>query len=261
MSHIDAPTLELLLEGSLSKTQAQRALAHVAGGCEQCQALLERQGPDLDTLARLVEAEQAAPAAPPADLWSQVEAGLPQPQPVRRGPRLVAWGAALAIAAALILAVLPRVGPDQPSGIKGPGDVVAPSVQLRVVAGRLETGGFELERRVQQGEQVRREHTLLFELSTDQASARYLFVLDGQGQATLLAPTGTAGAQPAGPRRLEEDGQWVALTVDDMVGPLQLVALAGPAVASPQDDLLTTWRQGRLPAGFGVAVLELEIAP
>ncbi len=256
MTHLDRRALEALLDGSLPAARSRALLAHLQGGCERCAALLEREGPDLDTLARLVAAEEAAPAEPPADLWPRVEAALPR---TRR--RLPAWGVGLALAAALLLAVRPRPGGGPAERVKATGEAAAPGVELRVVAGHMEKGGFDLAGRLRDGDAVPRDETLIFEIAADRPAARYLFAVDGRGRATLLAPTGAAAVEPAGARQLVEGGAWVALALDDVPGPLRLVAAAGPPVDDPVSAILDPWRAGRRPPGFGLASLTLEIAP
>ena len=155
----------------------------------------------------------------------------------------------------------PRPGGGPAERVKATGEAAAPVVELRVVAGHMEGRGFELARRLREGDAVPRDGTLIFEIAADRPAARYLFAVDGRGRATLLAPTGAATVEPAGARQLVEGGAWVALAVDDAVGPLRLVAAAGPPVDDPVSAILEPWRAGRLPPGFGVTSLTVEIAP
>ncbi|NOY26307.1 MAG: DUF4384 domain-containing protein [Oligoflexia bacterium] len=266
-THLDSASLQALFEGDLSAARARALLGHLEAGCEQCQDLLDSEGPSLDTLLRLVQAELAAPVSPPVDLWQGIAArqqpSATQPRPASRHRRWAVWGTVLAMAAGLSLVILPRLpGPDdtQP-GVKGSGAVLAPTVALRVVVGRVTDAGFDLDRRVSEGDQIRPDQTLLFELSVNRSAARYLFFVDGEDQATLLSPTAAPQVMPAGATRVSDAGQWVALTVDDLVGPLTLVAVAGPVVENPDAQVVNAWTRHQLPEGFGTAALHVELAP
>lgn len=204
---------------------------------------------ELDDLARLVEAERAAPVSPSPEeaeaVWEAV-----RPRPLRRG--LLAF--AVALAAAVLVWVWPASDPGW-DGVKG--EASAPMVALEVVAGHFEAQRFVLDGRVADGDAVAVDATLIFELDVDAEAARHLLVVDGAGSATVLV-AGEA-LEAAGPRRLVRDGDWVALALDDLAGPLTLLAAATREPADPQEAVLEPWRRGELPAEVGLQVLALEL--
>jgi len=152
--------------------------------------------------------------------------------------------------------------PQPYDGIKG--DLPAPpEVHLRVVAGRQSGTDFELTGRLADGDRVAQDLTLLFELETDRLGARYLFVVDGQGTGTQLAPPpGTLPeVEAAGSRRVEQDGSWVALDLGDMQGPLTLVAAASVLPLDADADVMRPYEAGQRPAWLDYDSLSLELDP
>ena len=204
---------------------------------------------ELDALARLVEAERAAPLAPPPDdaeaVWEAV-----RPRPPRRG--LLAF--AVALAAAVLVWVWPAGEPAW-DGVKG--EEAPPAVTLEVVAGHFDEGRFALDRRVRDGDTVAADATLIFELDVDAEAARHLVVVDGVGDVTVLVSG--AATEPAGPRRLARDGDWVAFALHDAVGPLTLLAAATREPADITAAVLEPWQRGDVPADLGLQVLSLEL--
>jgi hypothetical protein len=61
MSHLNAQTLTAILEGGgyLPPEDLREIRQHLESGCDACEALLAREGPDLDTLLRIVSAQEA----------------------------------------------------------------------------------------------------------------------------------------------------------------------------------------------------------
>ncbi|MBW1879292.1 MAG: zf-HC2 domain-containing protein [Deltaproteobacteria bacterium] len=271
MTHLTPERLEALLDGSLPARERRALGAHLAGECQQCAEVLA-EGPDLDTLARLLEAEAADPE--PLDVaagWAALEAALPDTKageaishPRRR------WrgglGVALALAAAAALFVLfsgPEPSPEV--GVKGVVATVAPEVHLRVVAGRAGAERFDLDRRVVSGDRVDRGETLLFEVETDRRAARYLFAVDPgvtMGGVTFLAPPDgeTTGLEPAGRHRVTWGGEWVALDLDDAPASLTVVCAASTAPLDPL-DVVSGWLEGRPPPGVGYEAITVEVSP
>jgi hypothetical protein len=275
--HLDANVIDALLDGSLEPGRASALREHLAQPCEACQRALEDHGLELDTLLRLVEAEQALDESVEqpltglerAALWRSVEDDLPRPreaQPSRRGWRLPTLAtAALALAAALVL-FLRLPAPDQAyDGVKGP-EVeapAAPALELRVVTGREQAGKVELGRRVAAGEILGRDELLLFDLETDRASARYLFVVDGEGVITPLAPAPgeTPALTPAGSARVASQGGWVVLDLVDMRGPLTIVGAASSLAVDPVREVQQPWRDDERRGFVAYDSLVVELAP
>ncbi len=273
MKHLTPDTLEALLDGSLAAGPAAELRRHLEQDCPRCEALLEESGPELDTLLRLLEAQQGSD--PEADglseeerahSWASIEAGLgaetrrPATRPWWRLPS----GAAVALAAlAAVLLFFLRPPPSGYLGVKGDGVPGAAAVTLRVVAGSQDGEGFQLRGRVRDGEQLGRELSLLFELETDRQAARYLFVLDGAGQVTQLAPApGTvAEVETAGSRRVGSESGWAVLDLDDMRGPLTLVGAASTLPMDPLIDMLRPWQAGAPVEGASFDTLTVELEP
>ncbi|MFH1469631.1 MAG: hypothetical protein ABIO70_34920 [Pseudomonadota bacterium] len=270
MIHLDAERIAALLDGSLDPAEARALAGHLAEDCPTCGAAVEAGGLTLDTLLRLAEAAEATPVAledeDRADLWRDIAAGLPEPAAVpRRTPWRRPLGAAvalLAVAAATLLFVLPNHGPGRIKGVHD-GDPSPPEVSLRVVAGRAGADGFVLDHRVAAGEVLPRATTLLFELETDRIAARYLFVLDGEGRVTQLAPPPGAvpTVEPAGSRRVGQGEDWVALGLDDMQGPLVLVAAASVVPLDPGAEIIGPWQAREPRALVDYATLSVGLAP
>ncbi len=253
MKHLQRSTLAALLDGTLDPGDARLIRKHLEGDCPHCSALLQESGPDMDTLIRLLEAEEWAPAEPHPDeleaAWASISSGLPMSRPsgsarggagaTRRSWRWPASAVGLLAAAALLLVLRPA-GNDH--GLKG-GMPSPPSVELRVVAGRQTEGGFQLEGRLTDGDTVLPDRTLLFEMETDKVSARYLFAIEGDGEVTILFPhPGTAPElAAAGSARVGRKDSWVALELDDMNGPLTLLGAASSLALDPELDILRPW--------------------
>jgi len=270
MTHLTRPRLEALLEGSLPAEERRALARHLATGCEICAALLaeepEGEGPgggaglDLDTLARLIAAEEAPAQAPPLPVrvatWRAVQGKLPRPARTRP------WvAAALALAAAILLVVIAR--PPSPELRTPKGDTLLPApVVLRVVAGQERGGRLEPGRRLSEGDTVHPGDTLLFEVQTGAPAAFALWLVDAAGTLTVLdPPQGPAPVLPAGRHALTRGGQWVAFDVDPQPGPLTIVAAAAPTARDPRLGLALPWQQGRLDPAVATATLTLQVAP
>jgi hypothetical protein len=276
MSHLDAATIDAVLDGTLEPGQARLLHEHLASPCEACQQALLEHGLDLDTLLRLVEAAEGLqePVEVPltglerAALWQSVEADLPTPAaaPRRRaGWRLPAAGAVvIALAAALVLFFR---APDPSDGIKGAreGDQLpaSPELELRVVSGREVDGRVVLGARLASGTSMARDGLLLFETEVDRVAARYLFVVDGAGVVTQLSPAPglVPSLQPAGSERVGGEGSWVVLDLADMQGPLQIVAASTVLPLDFEREILRPWRVGSTHPWVSYDSLLLEIGP
>lgn len=286
--HLDPARLDALLEGLLPPEETRRLRAHLAVDCPTCAAALG-DGPDLDLLARLLDAEAAPPSPPPADLWDRIAEEAPWAHPlavVRRAPLAPSplapspvvtspvatspvarspivraarrWWPALALAAAALLAVPFIPSGDPPlDGVKGP--EIAPEVHLRAVVAASDGGALSPTGRVADGDHLDPRATLLFELETLRPSARYLFVVDAAGVTTWLSPTdGRAPAvEPAGRRRLGSAGAWVALDLSDLTAPITLVAAASPAPLDPRTGVLGPWLRNERPEGVAFDTIGL----
>ena len=261
MSHLTSAKLAALLEGSLPVEEIRALAAHLEQPCPRCEALLEAEGPELETLCALLEAESA---------W-EGEERLPAPHRERLAQEILptprrSWripgglGAVVALAAALLIFLRP--GPPEPGGLKG-AELSPPGVELRVVAAQEQGDSLELLGLLSDGDQAQRQWTLLFEIHSDRAAARSLFVVDGASRLTLLYPP--AGALPeleAGGRRAVSVGSSrVALDLGDMEGPLTLVAAASALALDPVDGVLRPWQAGAPLEGVGYDSLRLELAP
>ncbi len=77
--HLDGPRLHDLLEGRLSREELSELREHLATECSDC----DLDGLGLDTILRLVEAEEAAPEAP-GDLDSHWQGIVSAGRPPRR---------------------------------------------------------------------------------------------------------------------------------------------------------------------------------
>lgn len=94
MSHLTTQTITAILEGAgyLPAEELREIRQHLEDGCPVCAALLAREGPDLDTLLRIVAAQEAlarldseepldqelAPSAPETQaIWAGVASELP----------------------------------------------------------------------------------------------------------------------------------------------------------------------------------------
>ncbi len=277
MKHLDPRTIDAILEGSLEPERARILREHLATPCEICEAALEEHGVGLEALLRLVEADEALdqPVEAPlsalerAALWQSVEADLPdrsaapfvRPRWHRPAGYVVA---VLAMAAALLVFLRP---PQPIDGIKGPGAgetaPAPPSLELRVVAGRVEDGAVRLDQRVVAGERLGRHQLLLFELEADRTAARYLFVVDGAGVTTQLspAPGQVPVLQPAGSQRVGGDEAWVVLDLVDMRGPLTILAAAAALPVDATSEILRPWQAQEPRAWVAYDSLQLELEP
>lgn len=276
MIHLDPTVIDAILDGSLEPGVASRLRAHLEEPCELCEAALGEHSVDLEGLLRLCEAAESSGelVAQPlselerAALWQSVEADTPvrQSAPVRRPYwRLSTAGAVvIAMAAALLLFFRP---PQPYDGVKGPcdGEVVpaAPALELRVVIGRDVDGTVELERRVSAGEALARDAFLLFELEADRLAARYLFVVDGAGVVTQLAPTSGAvpALQPAGSQRVGGEDGWVVLDLADMQGPITVVAAAASLPVDATSEVVRPWQAGEPRSWVAYDSLKLGVGP
>ena len=282
MTHLTPDLLDALLDGSLEPGLAGQLRRHLEQPCDACLQVLREHSIDVDGLLRLCEAQDALADGDPLDgaaplsllerdaLWHSVEGDLPvrDRRPVARPRwRVPAGGAVVLLAMAAAMLLFFRTPHDPYQGVKGPGDPealpAAPSVELRVVTGREVEGKVELDRRVLDGERLARDLFLLFELEADRTAARYLFVVDGRGQATQLSPA--PGRVPqltaAGSERVGQDGNWVVLDLADMQGPLTLVGAAASIVADPASEVVVPFQMGEGRGFVAYDSISVEIVP
>ncbi|MCO4744389.1 MAG: hypothetical protein KC912_06345 [Proteobacteria bacterium] len=251
MSHISPKQIDDALAGDVGALSV--VVAHVEGGCEPCESLLD--GVDLDTLALLVAASEAPPVEPTAAESAQIrpDFGAAAFRPTR-------WLApVLLVAVALFAVVQLAVPPASVDGIKG-SEVARPDVAVQVLVGVASAAGFKLERRLEANGELSRDATLLFELDTKTASARYLFVLDGEGEATLLFPGDAAAVEGPGPRRVGVGEDWVAFALDDWAGPITVVAAASQQ-PHPAADVIEAYASRRATPGIGFADVSAVVVP
>ena len=259
MTHLDRERIEALLDGSLDPRSARALADHLRAPCPDCERAAEEHGASLDLLSRLCEAAEAAPQALSDGEREAIWGGVAPAQPTRWRRPATAATALFALAAALLL----FLRPPAPGGLEKGGEVVAPAVELRVVAGRVEDGRFAAERRLADGARVGGDATLIFELETDRLAARYLFALDGSGRALQLLPRPGAvpAVEPAGGRQVWQGGDWVVLALDDLQGPLTLVSAASILPLDPQLEVLRPWQAEEPRERVGYATMTLELGP
>jgi hypothetical protein len=292
LAHLNRLLLDALLRGDATGLPADLSALkrHLEAGCSDCDAILAG-GPDLDTLLRLLEAQEALVAleARPEDrfgaehqegqalstmereaLWERIQSGERRPLGDVAEERVSgrSWMhflppavgiAAVAVVGVLWLRASPEGPPSSDAGVKGDG--ASPEIQLSVVAGRDAGGSFELDRRVTDGDHLPSSDTLLFELATDRSSARYLFAQDENGRVTFLLPPPAAKARMEEPglRRVQVDGRWVALDLGDLAGSVRLVAAASSTeIESVDAAVIVFWDHAR-PAGFSSQALSLVV--
>lgn len=215
MSHISPRQIDEAMTGELQSLK--QVIAHLETGCEDCERLLD--GVDLETLVLLVDASEAEPVRPTAAESAQIRPF------VQKSSRLRWIGMAVAIAAALLLVTRIDVAPEY-DGVKG--GVAQPDVTLRVLTGLANEAGFELTGRLEEGSTLDPQATLLFEVDSSIASARTLFVVDQEGEATVLYTS--SAVEAPGPRRAAVGEDWVAFGVEDWTGPLTIVAASSVEV-------------------------------
>lgn len=250
MIHLTPARIDALMDGSLSASEARRLAVHLADECPVCAEALER-GPDLDVLARLLEAQAGVSEPLGAEERDRIWQGVtpPRRRSWLRGPGVVG---VLLLAAALLLFLLPTG--DELTG-KGADGVHTPEVVLRVVAARVGDQGLDLERRVSPGEVLSPDHTLVFEVEVDEEAARYLWALPADQVHLLLPPPGSAAELEApGAHRVE-----TGYALEGERGELVFVAAASVEVLDA-DEVLDSWRAGEPLAGVGYAVTTVEVA-
>ncbi len=258
MKHLDERVIEDILDGRLSRAEQDAWRAHLAAGCAECERACV-DGPDLDVLARLLHAELAAPVAPDPATRARVAAAVLPVVPANR-----AWAAwtGLALVAAAALAVVLVDLPESPT-TPGPdliekGDLVAPSLELEVLAGHAEGGKIVVDGRVGADGPVSRGQLLLFQVSTDAPAARVLWVVEGDGAPVFLTPEGggVAPVEPKGTRRATTTAGEVAYDLSDVTSATVQVWAAASKVPLDSKDALVAADRG-LP---GVSVTSFTIA-
>jgi len=259
MSHISADRVDAVLSGEAPVAKIRQWIAHLEDGCEECEQLIDGQI-DLETLALLIEAEEAEPVAPAA---AEAEAIWRQSAPRNPANRRV-WagvGAVLLMAALALIAFTGVIGPqDDPlEGVKGV-DGVAPEVALRVLTGVTSTGGFDLRGRLERGATLDQQTTLIFELQTNMDAARYLFVVDSEGKTTVLFPTGDPAIEEPGRRKVATGADWVALDLEDWNGELTVVAAASTSPMAPA-EVTRLYSHSKHPAGLSYDLLTAKVVP
>ncbi len=237
-THLTRSQLDDWLAGTLAEPARAALLDHL-DTCEECAALL-----DDDTLARLLEAEDAPPVTPPP-------LRLPS---ARRGSNTQRFlGFALAVAAVAFFAVATRPPRDE---LVEKGRATAPAVHLTLAL----THGGVAGARLHEGDRVGPDAVVVAEIETDGPGARYLFAVDGAGRRhVLMPPEGqSAVVEAAGARPATWEGDWLALALDDVPGPVTLVAgvTAGPL---PLATVMSEWPDGT--AGTRFDAVRLEVGP
>ena len=268
MIHLDQTRLDAILDGSLAPDHARHLRRHLQAPCATCDAFLEQSTLDITTLARLLAAQEALSAPSEQGLsqaekqadWESIRVALPDAgiSPTRK-KGVVLLGTFVAMAAALLIFLLPG-GPY--SGIKGDASA-PPEIQVKILAGREEGGQVRHLQRLQDGATVPANQTLLFEIETDRTTARYLFVVEGDGQLTRLYPPEDTAARldPPGSRPVSQADAWVVLDVADMSGPLTLVGAASMQPLDMQRGIIQPWRRHQQGDGVAYDTLTLELTP
>jgi hypothetical protein len=273
MTHLNPARIEQLLDGSIDPLVAQALAAHLSEDCEICAASLTHE-PDLDTLVRLLDAVTAEPAIPPLPvgvaIWKQIDDKLDAPvaKKAAQGQRRKRWFIVAAVAAvaacvALVPVLLPSTNNGDNPGWDGKkGGVPAPMVDLKVLIGNATETGFIPGRRLGQGDMVTPGDTLVFELKVSADAARYVVVMNGDGEPYWLYPQpGTAATiQPAGQDYLKSGDEWIAFQVDPDSGPLTLIAGASLEVLDSPSQILTLLQNRAPHKTVGLQALSVQVA-
>lgn len=224
--HLDSPTYDALLSGTMPPEEARSLALHLEGDCEQCEAfLVERR--EIDAMDGPTEAALAHALPPPSgagnDLeFARIRRALVAARPGRR--RLVVASLAASLVLAGVAGMLGvRAGRSEWDGAKGHRPHPIP-VRLRF----LEMGeGGQIQKGIS-GEPVGSATRLLFEVEAGQPANVALVRVSPAGETELVwrshLATGrtqvTAGGRPAGyPLRGLAGSQRFVLVASD--GPLE----------------------------------------
>ena len=251
MSHLDAPALHGLLDGTLPATRARELATHLSDDCDACATVIDQAGLTVDALDRLCAAATAPelamdPAVSKATFAAILEA-LPEPvidlAARRRSMGRIAIGILLAAAVLFVVRV-----PTQPGAVKGPGtDTV--EVTLQAAAGR---------QRVLDQATLPLGTTLLFQLDADGPASRYLFAVDADGQTERLGPP-VSPVVPAGPAQVATGQGPVAYDLD-RPGTLRFVGAASARPIDP-DTVIGSWLDRTPHPAVHYDVLQVRVAP
>lgn len=259
MKHLDKAGLDALMQGALTADDRRALVAHLDGGCQICDRFL-KEGPSIDTLLRLLDAEAAAPVAPAPPVKEAIWSGA------GGKPVLSVWlpgiAAVVLVAATTLLLLVPNLLSSTPpsdwDGVKG--QAGASPVTLKALSGKLSAQGMRPEGELQPGQTVPKDRTLVFELDVPAPAARALFVVEADQATALFPPPGEPMVmEDPGPVRLRSDLGWVALSLSDMTGPLTLVAVSTPAPLDLQEDIIAPYLRGEPPEGVSLTELTIEL--
>lgn len=218
--HLSSEELDLLELGALSKDEAARAQAHLAG-CAQCARQQESLSADAAQFRQFVQPRTQA----------RVTARVAPRRFVLRWPAL----AASALAASLAVVVAVRLSGPGPAD---PYVAVRGEPVVRVIAARGSG-----QRVVEPGETLRAADRLRFEV--DGAGAGYVLILsrDGEGAWSVYAPFGGAASAPlqSGTQRLPG-----AIELDATRGTEHLVAVFSDE-ALRADEVIAHLRDRAMP--------------
>lgn len=261
MSHLDPSLIDAILDGSLPEDQRAGLIAHLSEGCATCEAACA-DGSDLDALARMIDLLDADPVAPTALEADAIWRGAaPKAAVAPRPANRVLWLAlplVLVAAAAVVVAfIVPHPADQTEKGV-----MAAPEVHLRVLAMRSVDGRYLPEGRVVDRTSVQSDRTLLFEIETTRAAARYLWLVDANHRITRLWPAsgGTAAIEPAGKSRPTVGGEDVALALSDLNGPIRVIAAASTVPLDAAADIEPYVDGGGL-SGVGYDAITLTVTP
>ncbi len=217
MEHLDPKRLEALL----ADPKAHRPLVdHLARGCDECEAFLERHAPDAlegEADALLLRLRGERPAQLDEVGWRRLRRGLGRPTPLWRGA--VALAAGLALAAGVGLVVRSSLPPD---GLKGEG----PRIQLELSAAVVLANGDT--ERVDTGARVKPSGVLVLRYHATEPGFAALWIQRGDA-----APERLGDAElESGTHDLSRGDELLGLSLDGERGKVTMWVVAGKAPTS-----------------------------